>query len=360
MAGLSYTLTCYIMGIDNLDPNITYLWTRNSIQISANSSTGMLYFPSLRLSDAGVYTCQVAVRSPYLRNEITARTYYSLILERKLSIQIVYPTTYCAHLITVPAPASIKLTSNKPNPIRPVGSDITVTCTIILSPAVDVPVTVNINLSDPAGRTLTTTTPAVSGSTHTTTAMISSFGRNQSGIYTCEVNTSTTLTPSFITDGKTRFETFRITAGELIALNDKYNTSIDFPSTGVYLSLKGVVYANNSFVTVTEIGEGDDSLKCMTDHLHCCHDVRLGEWYFPNGSMVPIPYTATSFYRLRSGGYVYLNRLNSNITHPVGKFCCVLPDTTDIYQTLCVNLSKYANKMHKPLHIKFCPLHNLF
>ena len=219
----------------------------------------------------------------------------------------------------------------------------------------DVPVTVNINLSDPAGRTLTTTTPAVSGSTHTTTAMISSFGRNQSGIYACKVNTSTTLTPSFITDGKTRFETFRIMAGELIALNDRYDTS---PSTGVYLFLKGVVYANNSFVTVTGIGEGDDSLKCITDHLRCCRDVGLGEWYFPNGNMVPIPHSATSFYRLRSDGYVYLNRLN--ITHPVGQFCCVLPDATEIYQTLCVNLSKYANEMHKPLHIKFCPLHNLF
>ena len=207
----------------------------------------------------------------------------------------------------------------------------------------DIPVTVNINLSDPAGRTLTTTAPAVSGSTHTTTAMISSFGRNQSGIYACKVNTSTTLTPSFITDGKTRFETFRITAGELIVLNDKYDTSVDSPSTGVYLSLKGVVYANNGFVAVTEIGEGDDSLKCITDHLHCCRarDFRFGEWYFPNGSAVPIPHSATSFYRLRSDGYIYLNRLNSSITHPVGQFCCELPDATYTYQTLRINLSKY-------------------
>ena len=134
------------------------------------------------------------------------------------------------------------------------------------------------------------------------------------------------------------------------------NTSVDSPSTGVYLSLKGVVYANNSFVTVTEIGEGDDSLKCITDHLRCCRNFRLGEWYFPNGSAVPIPQFATSFYRLRSDGYVYLNRLNSNITHPVGQFCCVLPDATNTYRTLCINLSKYANhEIHKTLHIKILP-----
>ena len=109
----------------------------------------------------------------------------------------------------------------------------------------------------------------------------------------------------------------------------------------MYLSLKGEVYANNSFVTVTEIGEGGNSMKCITDRMHCCRRYdRLGEWYFPNGSSVPIPYAATSFYRLRSDGYIYLNRLNSNITDPIGQFCCVLPDATNVYQTLCINLGK--------------------
>ena len=117
--------------------------------------------------------------------------------------------------ITVPAPASIAIVSNKPNPIRPIGSTVTLTCTVELSPAVDVPVTVNIHLSDPAGSPLNTTLPLVSGSSYTTTAMISSFGRNQSGIYTCTMNTSSTLTSPFITSSKTRFGTFRITAGEL-------------------------------------------------------------------------------------------------------------------------------------------------
>ena len=54
-----------------------------------------------------------------------------------------------------------------------------------LSPAVDVPVNVNVQLSDPAGNPLTTTTPSMSGSTYTSTAMVSSFERDQSGVYTC-------------------------------------------------------------------------------------------------------------------------------------------------------------------------------
>ena len=110
----------------------------------------------------------------------------------------------------------------------------------------------------------------------------------------------------------------------------------------MYLSLKGVVYDNNSFVTITEIGEGGDSIKCISDRMCCCHSPRFGEWYFPNGSAVPIPFDATSFYSLQSDGFVDLNRLNSNITRPVGQFCCVLPDATDVYQTLCINLSKLS------------------
>ena len=78
----------------------------------------------------------------------------------------------------------------------------------------------------------------------------------------------------------------------------------------------------------------------------CCRSspFRVGRWYFPDGSEVPIPDAGASFYRLRSDyGYVYLNRLNSDITHPVGQFCCVVSDATDVYQTLCINISKFYN-----------------
>ena len=111
------------------------------------------------------------------------------------------------------------MTGNKPNPIRPVGSIVTLTCTVELSPAVDVPVTVNVQLSDPAGSPLTTTPPSVSGSTYITTTMISSFGREQSGVYTCAVNAATTSTTSFITGSKVGFGTARITIGEIMQVD---------------------------------------------------------------------------------------------------------------------------------------------
>ena len=116
----------------------------------------------------------------------------------------------------------------------------------------------------------------------------------------------------------------------------------------MYLTFKGVVYPNNSLIPVKEIGHGlgedHESVKCVTDRMPCCKSFpfRVGQWYFPDGSEVLTPGAAGYFYRLRSdSGFVYLNRLNSNVTHPVGQFCCAIPDTSDDIQMLCVNVSKF-------------------
>ena len=102
--------------------------------------------------------------------------------------------------------------------VRPVGSTVTLTCMADLDPAVDVPVTVNIQLSDPAGRTLTTITPSVSGSTYTTTATISSFERSDSGLYTCSATVSPSPPNSFLSDSSSRSKTLRVTTGEAVAI----------------------------------------------------------------------------------------------------------------------------------------------
>ena len=104
-------------------------------------------------------------------------------------------------------------TSDPVSPIRPVGANVTLTCSVELSPAVDVPVTVNVQLSDPAGSPLTTTTPSMSGSTYTSTAMVSSFGRDQSGNYTCTAQTVSSLF-LFFTDSRPQSVTVNVTVGE--------------------------------------------------------------------------------------------------------------------------------------------------
>ena len=57
---------------------------------------------------------------------------------------------------------------------------------------------------------------------------------------------------------------------------------------GVYISLGGRFYRNNSVIPITDvIGDGnlaapDRALQCVTDRKPCCysHSNRHGEWYF--------------------------------------------------------------------------------
>ena len=100
--------------------------------------------------------------------------------------------------------------------VRPVGSTVTLTCMADFDPVISVPgVTVNIELRDPAGSPLTATTPSVSGSTYSSMATISSFGRDQSGLYTCSATVSPSPPNSFLSGGGSQTETLRVTTGEM-------------------------------------------------------------------------------------------------------------------------------------------------
>ena len=123
---------------------------------------------------------------------------------------------------------------------------------------------------------------------------------------------------------------------------------------GVYLLLKGIFYANNSDIFVNEIGEMDhislipnqnNALQCITDKSPCCQSIpnRAGEWYFPNGTVIPGPTGhGPVFYRSRGpdDGTVNLNYINSTLPtlSPTGFFCCVLPNMDNENQRLCANL----------------------
>ena len=114
---------------------------------------------------------------------------------------------------------------------------------------------------------------------------------------------------------------------------------------GVYLSLRGVVYANNSAIQITEIGEthstSNTGLQCITDRMPCCLTAlnRFGYWFFPDGTDVPVQGGATTFYRNRGDdGTVNLNRLNTNVLMPTGLFCCEVPDVAGDIQPLCANI----------------------
>ena len=104
---------------------------------------------------------------------------------------------------------------------------------------------------------------------------------------------------------------------------------------------------NNSNILIGEIGEGDDgALVCITDLIRCCRNDdtpgeggALGEWFYPNGSAVPISDSGYDFYRSRGTGIVRLHRRN-NIISITGQFCCVVPDTTFTNSNTCINIGE--------------------
>ena len=76
-AGENYQLTCSVSGADNLNPTITYRWSRNSGsgQTPVGTDSNTLSFIPLRLSDAATYVCEVTIYSNYLtRNIIVMNT----------------------------------------------------------------------------------------------------------------------------------------------------------------------------------------------------------------------------------------------------------------------------------------------
>ena len=107
----------------------------------------------------------------------------------------------------------------------------------------------------------------------------------------------------------------------------------------MYIQLNGVRFSNNSFVAITDIGEDDASVHCITDKIDCCGrfyaGYAYGEWYFPNQTVVHIQGEGGSFYRNRGPSVVRLHRRH-NATMPTGSFCCEVPDSSDMNQRICI------------------------
>ena len=115
---------------------------------------------------------------------------------------------------------------------------------------------------------------------------------------------------------------------------------------GVFLTQGGQFYRNGDSILIGEIGEGDDgALLCVTDLIQCCHGedtgrrVGLGEWFYPNGSLVRVKDNGDDLYCNRGPGIVRLNRKNNAIS-PTGQFCCVVPDATFANKTTCINIGE--------------------
>ena len=111
---------------------------------------------------------------------------------------------------------------------------------------------------------------------------------------------------------------------------------------GVYFSIRSRKISNNSYLLITDIGEGDcGALLCFTDNTHCCHDSDTqtgpGQWFYPNGSLIGTKNDGNNIYADRGPSVVRLNR-RSNTTAIRGQFCCEVPDAASVNIRVCVNV----------------------
>ena len=108
---------------------------------------------------------------------------------------------------------------------------------------------------------------------------------------------------------------------------------------GLRMELNGVPYGNNSEIAITEVGEGFNALQCRTDLATCCSTLQLGEWHYPNNSLVGGRKSGDDIYRTRGNMSVSLNRRNG-VTQPTGLYCCEMPTAADpnTNATICITL----------------------
>ena len=105
----------------------------------------------------------------------------------------------------------------------------------------------------------------------------------------------------------------------------------------MWLSLRAIVYQNNSNVTLEDIGEGDDALLCMTLFNACdnASDTTTGEWFFPNGTEVNSIDVHHDFYITRGHKVVAMHRRRGG---EEGIYHCKIPDSLNVTQTIYIKL----------------------
>ena len=97
---------------------------------------------------------------------------------------------------------------------------------------------------------------------------------------------------------------------------------------------------NNSLVTASGIGEGEEALFCSTDRELCCNNSNDGSWYLPSGSVVTQRLVTQVFYMTWSYQTVGLNRVHESSSNslPVGIYHCEMMDETSTTNHLFVGI----------------------
>ena len=126
--------------------------------------------------------------------------------------------------------------------------------------------------------------------------------------------------------------------------------------------LSGVSYADGDTVLLSDIGEGENGLRCTTTQTDCCGqnaygglvtDERRGEFYYPSGTQVPKMSDAGSAGLFRGRGYQFisLQRLSTaTTTPPTGRYRCDIPDRNGVSQNMFINIGELNHLLTLCVH----------
>jgi len=109
------------------------------------------------------------------------------------------------------------------------------------------------------------------------------------------------------------------------------NTAVYLPGDAVFYSDIGPQPANSSDpgTTLVCVTTHINSAFCRASDNNCTTTDRagaVGEWYYPNGSLVPCPDNVVDFARIGYTHQVRLAREQSDIIPQLGVYVCVVRD----------------------------------
>ena len=99
--------------------------------------------------------------------------------------------------------------------------------------------------------------------------------------------------------------------------------------TAPYVTFMGNTVPNHGYVDLGQVGSdtsGSDSVQCHTDLATCCassQGVHRGDWYFPDGTRLPLS-GGGDIFEGRGSERVDIRRRN-NANSPVGIYRCDIP-----------------------------------
>lgn len=110
--------------------------------------------------------------------------------------------------------------------------------------------------------------------------------------------------------------------------------------------LGGLRYENNSEVSIDALGQGQNGIHTITEFQACCRTQRIGEFYYPDDSLVGRSNAGEPLFRDRGQQFVRINRRNGQTSAgiPLGRYRSKIPDACGDEVSLYITLGMLATE----------------